>query len=357
MLSKHPLDIQPGRRLAREEVPEALRLAIIAELDAINLYLQLARAIDDERVKKVFEDVAREEKTHVGEFLAVLKHLDPEQAEELVKGAEEVKEIAGLTQPTQGPSAPPKGPLSTGSTGFEVEVSKRVKELYESARVLVKKLPVVNLGRGVDTTTFERVDEKVERIALPLCELSSRFKVSQRAVDYATKAREAVEIPEAVKAILGLALEEEKIVVESLIRDGKVRLPVSKWDEPGISVLDVAKAVAELSRLGFRRPYLLVVSIPRYTKLLSVSEKTGVTDLERVKAIVDDVVASPVVPEDKALLISATPEVLDVVYGGNAEVDYIGPEDGYHAFRAWSSVALRLKLPSGVVVMEETTGK
>ena len=95
-MSKHPLDIPPGRKLTREEVADAIRLAIIGELDAINLYLQIARAVDDERVRKVLEDIAGEEKTHVGELLALLKNLDPQQAEELKKGAEEVKELTGI---------------------------------------------------------------------------------------------------------------------------------------------------------------------------------------------------------------------------------------------------------------------
>jgi rubrerythrin len=95
-MSKHPLDLPPGRKLSKEEIAEALRLSIIAELDAINLYLQLARAIDDSSIKKVFEDIAKEEKTHVGEFLTVLKTLDPEQVEELRKGAEEVKGLTGM---------------------------------------------------------------------------------------------------------------------------------------------------------------------------------------------------------------------------------------------------------------------
>ncbi len=93
MLSKHPLDIEPGKKLGPEEIKDALRQAIIAELDAISLYLQIARSIDDGKIRKVFEDVAREEKTHVGEFLALLKMLDPEQVEELKKGEEEVSEI------------------------------------------------------------------------------------------------------------------------------------------------------------------------------------------------------------------------------------------------------------------------
>ena len=93
MLSKHPLDIEPGKKLGPEEIKDALRQAIIAELDAISLYLQIARSIDDKKIRKVFEDVAREEKTHVGEFLALLKMLDPEQVEELKKGEEEVSII------------------------------------------------------------------------------------------------------------------------------------------------------------------------------------------------------------------------------------------------------------------------
>ncbi len=94
MLSKHPLDVKPGEKLGPEEIKDALRYAIVAELDAINLYLQIARSVEDEKIRRVFEDVAREEKTHVGEFLALLKMLDPEQVKELEKGEEEIKELA-----------------------------------------------------------------------------------------------------------------------------------------------------------------------------------------------------------------------------------------------------------------------
>ena len=72
---------------------EILRLAMIAELDAISLYEQLAAATDNESIKKVLFDVAKEEKTHVGEFQALLLKEDVEQVGELEKGKEEVEEI------------------------------------------------------------------------------------------------------------------------------------------------------------------------------------------------------------------------------------------------------------------------
>ncbi|HDD26505.1 MAG TPA: rubrerythrin [Acidilobales archaeon] len=93
MMSKNPLDLPKGRKFSKEELAQAVRLAIMAELDAINMYLQFAQATNDELVRKVFLEVAKEEKTHVGEFLAILKELDLEQVKELEAGEKEVKEL------------------------------------------------------------------------------------------------------------------------------------------------------------------------------------------------------------------------------------------------------------------------
>lgn len=87
------MEVPPGRKFSKEELAQAVRLSIIAELDAVNLYLQLANATDDPLARKVFEDIAREEKTHVGEFLSLLERLDPEQVKELEKGKKEVLEL------------------------------------------------------------------------------------------------------------------------------------------------------------------------------------------------------------------------------------------------------------------------
>jgi rubrerythrin len=65
-------------------------------LDAVNLYEQLAAATDNETIREVLLDVAREEKTHVGEFQTLLLREDNEQIEELQHGKEEVEEEMGL---------------------------------------------------------------------------------------------------------------------------------------------------------------------------------------------------------------------------------------------------------------------
>ena len=91
MMSEIPKGI--GKLDAKSKDRELLRVGLIAELDAINLYEQLAAEATDERIKKLFLEIAREEKTHVGEFLAVLLEKDEEQVKELDEGKKEVEEI------------------------------------------------------------------------------------------------------------------------------------------------------------------------------------------------------------------------------------------------------------------------
>ncbi len=91
MLSEIPIKIEKIEKKFLDR--EILRVAIIAELDAINLYEQLAAVTNNENIKKVLLDIAKEEKTHVGEFQALLLKEDKEQVEELEKGKEEVEEI------------------------------------------------------------------------------------------------------------------------------------------------------------------------------------------------------------------------------------------------------------------------
>lgn len=90
MLSKIPLDLKKVKKERLDN--EILRAGIIAELDAINLYEQMAAMTDDGDIKKILYDIAREEKTHVGEFQTLLLERDKQQVEELEEGKKEVAE-------------------------------------------------------------------------------------------------------------------------------------------------------------------------------------------------------------------------------------------------------------------------
>jgi rubrerythrin len=93
MLSQLPVDFtKVSKKNLNQEI---LRAAIIAELDAINLYEQMAALTDDKDIKAVLLDIAKEEKTHVGEFQTMLLRLDAEQVKEMEHAKEEIKELTG----------------------------------------------------------------------------------------------------------------------------------------------------------------------------------------------------------------------------------------------------------------------
>ncbi len=93
MLSQIPINLEKINKTDLDM--EILRAGIIAELDAINLYEQMAAMAQSENIKKILLDIAKEEKTHVGEFQTLLLNRDKEQAEELEAGKEEVKKEVG----------------------------------------------------------------------------------------------------------------------------------------------------------------------------------------------------------------------------------------------------------------------
>jgi rubrerythrin len=75
-----------------DNVSAMIRLAINAENEAIILYQKIASATDNELVKQVMLDVADEEKVHAGEFLRLLKEIDPDESDFYAEGADEVED-------------------------------------------------------------------------------------------------------------------------------------------------------------------------------------------------------------------------------------------------------------------------
>jgi rubrerythrin len=91
LLSKIPVNV---KGISEGDIDkEILRAAIIAELDAINLYEQMANLTKNSNIKVVLLDVAKEEKTHIGEFQALLLKFDSQHKQELEAGVEEAEKV------------------------------------------------------------------------------------------------------------------------------------------------------------------------------------------------------------------------------------------------------------------------
>ena len=91
MMSDIPIDLEKVEKGKLDE--EILRVGMIAELDADSLYEQMAAVTKNKNIKKVLLDIAKEEKTHFGEFQALLLGIDREQEKELEEGKKEIDEL------------------------------------------------------------------------------------------------------------------------------------------------------------------------------------------------------------------------------------------------------------------------
>jgi rubrerythrin len=85
--------LKNDRKLTKEELVRAIRFMIAAEYEAIQLYQQTAESTDNKLAKQVLLDIADEEKEHAGEFLRLLRELDPEEEKFYKEGYEEVEEM------------------------------------------------------------------------------------------------------------------------------------------------------------------------------------------------------------------------------------------------------------------------
>ena len=85
--------LKHDRTLTHQELVRAIRYSMAAEFEAIQLYQQLAESCENKLAQEVLIDIANEEKEHAGEFLRLLRELDPEEEKFYQEGYEEVEEM------------------------------------------------------------------------------------------------------------------------------------------------------------------------------------------------------------------------------------------------------------------------
>ena len=84
--------LKQDRLLTHKELVRAIRFMIAAEYEAMQLYEQLAESTNEALAQNVLRDIANEEKVHAGEFLRLLKELQPDEEGFYQQGAQEVEE-------------------------------------------------------------------------------------------------------------------------------------------------------------------------------------------------------------------------------------------------------------------------
>lgn len=91
LMAQHLDNVKTLEPLTERELTRAIRDAIIAEEDAIKQYETVVDSTDDEKAKAVLQDIADEERVHVGELQKLLNDMLPDEQDFLDEGAEEIE--------------------------------------------------------------------------------------------------------------------------------------------------------------------------------------------------------------------------------------------------------------------------
>ncbi|HMM19843.1 MAG TPA: family 1 encapsulin nanocompartment shell protein [Selenomonadales bacterium] len=134
---------------------------------------------------------------------------------------------------------------------------------------------------------------------------------------------------------------------------GATRLAKQDWREGENAFLDIAGALAGLTGKGFVGKFALVVSPDLYMQMQRLQPVTGLLEIERVKQLLDgNLYQTAVLGSNKAVLVCAEPQNMDLVVGQDMITGYLGPEKLNHAFRILETILLRVKRKDAVVIFE-----
>jgi uncharacterized linocin/CFP29 family protein len=90
-----------------------------------------------------------------------------------------------------------------------------------------------------------------------------------------------------------------------------------------------------------------------YLQMQRIQPGTGLLEIERVKKLLNgNVVSSPVLGNDKAVLVCTEPRNIDLVIGQDLAAAYLEQKDLNHCFRILETVLLRIKRRQAIVVFE-----
>lgn len=138
---------------------------------------------------------------------------------------------------------------------------------------------------------------------------------------------------------------------------GRYTLPLRDWVPVGNAFQDVSSALEKLGSEGFFGPYALIVPPQRYAQMHGVHERTGVLEIRNVEELTTaGVFRSPVIPADRAVIVSVGAQNLDLAIAQDMAVSALGPEKMNLVLRVFEILALRIKRPQSILTLEAGAG-
>ncbi|AWR95058.1 encapsulin [Acidianus brierleyi] len=322
MFSSDPSVITRKEKMDKEEAVRAIRGALMAELDAINYYLQQGKLFNQDFIKKVHDDIAKEEITHFGEFLRLLYETSKEDFEYMVKGWNEASKLIGSN---------PSFPITLSST-LEEKAQKENQDMnveYFIAKALEER-KIRNYGTilkyGDESISIYDLEDTGNKLIQK--DNSSLYKIEHLNVEF--EIRSDLSITRTMDIIYKAGLKYSKLEDLLLLSNHPLSLSErgikekpSDWEIPGNIAFDIIKSMETIESSGYS-DIAVVISPSLYAKLFRVYDKTGSYEIELLRHCCEMIVS----PYLSGLIVFSK-KGFYILENSPASVEFLGKEGVY----------------------------
>lgn len=359
MFSVDPSVSVRKEKMDKEEVIRAIRGDLIAELDAINYYLQQGKLYEDEFVKKVHEDIAKEEIAHFGEFLRLLYHVSKEDFDYIIKGWNEASRLIG-----QNVEFPIKLEDKAKEYDKEREDKKESEEKSETEmpslleKIVSEALSTRKIREAGTILPYHEDSISIydtEESQHEIVQKTSSTLYNLELLNVSFKIRTDLPITRSINVVFRAgtkyAESEDALLLSkhplSILERGRKEKP-SDWEIPGNIALDVIRAKEMIESQGYTE-VVAIMSPNLYSKLFRVYDKTGTYELELIRHSVKIIVS----PQINGIAV-VSKKAFYILENAKPKLEFIGREGIYSDYLISGKIAPYLIDPTAAVVYKLT---
>jgi uncharacterized linocin/CFP29 family protein len=248
-------------------------------------------------------------------------------------------------------------------------VGRRIISLYGPLGAGVESVPLEKIEEegpaeidleGKPDSKPIRTHEQQTYIRVPI--VYKDFLLHWRDVQWSKEMHAPLDLTNAVRAAHQVGDAEDNLIFNGnqelglhglLNYPGTLRVEKSDWKTAGAPARDVYAAISRLLEEKHHFPYALVTSVDMYEALIKPVKESPALELEQLGKLVEDgIMWSPQIPAGTAALVSTGVQNFDIAVAEDLQIAYLGPSDMNYRFRVYESLALRVKCPTAICVIQ-----
>lgn len=229
------------------------------------------------------------------------------------------------------------GPIGAGAISVSIDAYNK-EEQFENSDGIVK-------------TTGRKFYE--------IPQLYEDFSFLWRDIENDNQSRLPLDMSSVAAAAQNLAKKEDSLILHGnknidckglLNADNAQSIKKSDWAVNENPFKDIILAINKMKEKDISGRYVLVLSNSLYFSLQRLQGSTGLTEYQRIEAMIGRVYTTPLMPADKALLLCPEFQYMDLTIAIDMRTSYLEQVNLNHSFRIIETVLPRVKNADAIVV-------